>query len=260
MRLPVDQFWGQPSLTRKSLAESLIQFCQICAVSAIEKAKKHVNNPLGPLKDKAEVEIEAIQKEWSAICSQDSKAPAVVDEETMKMTSLNEFKRAIIDQYHRIRISQRQGDSAASSYNIRFEGNTGTGKRTIARHYSKFLQQLTVLPEDSVLLDVTAASLKNKGISHLEELLEKIKEKEGGVIFIDKAYQLVTDKVGEKLLDFILPISEALDGPYGKLVWIFAGYPKEMKKLFEHNVGLPSRFPQLFTFSDYSAKELQMHL
>jgi hypothetical protein len=132
-----------------------------------------------------------------------------------------------------------------------------TGKTTIARHYSTFLQQLTVLPEDSITLDVTAASLKNKGISHLEELLEKVKQAGGGVIFIDEAYQLATDKSGENIIDFILPICESLDGPYGKLVWILAGYPKEMEKLFEHNVGLPSRFPQRFTFAAYSAVQME---
>ena len=132
-----------------------------------------------------------------------------------------------------------------------------TGKTTIARHYSTFLQQLTVLPENSITLDVTAASLKNKGISHLEELLENVRQAGGGVIFIDEAYQLAKGVNGESILDFILPICESLDGPYGKLVWILAGYPKEMEKLFEQNVGLPSRFPQRFNFADYSAIQME---
>ena len=33
---------------------------------------------------------------------------------------------------------------------------------------------------------------------------------------------------------------------------------QEMEKLFEHNVGLPSRFPHVFTFSDYTAQEMQL--
>jgi hypothetical protein len=238
-------------------AEGILVIGRQRAAMAVKEAQTRIRTPTASLKTPNEIETEAIQKEWNDICKQDPKAPAVVNDEVMKMTGLTEIKRALINQYHRIRISQRQGDAAASSYNVRFEGNPGTGKTTIARHYSKFLQQLTVLPKDSISLDVTAASLKNKGVSHLEELLEKVKEAGGGVIFIDEAYQLATDKVGEKLLDFILPISESLDGPFGKLVWILAGYPKEMEKLFEHNVGLPSRFPQLFTFADYSALEMQ---
>lgn len=33
--------------------------------------------------------------------------------------------KAFINQYNRIKVAQKQGDSAASSYNIRFEGNPG---------------------------------------------------------------------------------------------------------------------------------------
>ena len=58
---------------------------------------------------------------------QDPNAPAVVNE-VLRMTGLNEVKQALIDQYNRIRIAQLQGDDSASSYNVRFEGNPGTGK------------------------------------------------------------------------------------------------------------------------------------
>src|SRR5690242_4934321 len=43
---------------------------------------------------------------------------------------------------------------------------------------------------------------------------------------------------------------------YGKVVWVFAGYSKDMEKLFEHNAGLPSRFPVRFRFPDYKDNEL----
>lgn len=71
------------------------------------------------------------------------------------------------------------------------------------------------------------------------------------MIFIDEAYQLGgTNKnpniAGTSILDYILPHAESLVGEYGKLVWIFAGYEKEMERLFLHNQGLPSRFPQQF--------------
>ena len=34
------------------------------------------------------------------------------------------------------------------------------------------------------------------------------------------------------------------------------GYPKDMEKLFQHNDGLPSRFPIRLVFEDYNADEL----
>jgi MoxR-like ATPase len=45
------------------------------------------------------------------------------------------------EHYH---IKQEQGDGAAASYNVRFEGNPGSGKTTIARHYATFLKELKV--------------------------------------------------------------------------------------------------------------------
>ena len=238
------------------LVEDLLEIGRQRAKIVIKEAQNLINSS-AKSKTTDETELKTIQNEWNNICNIDPETPAVVNDEVMKLTGLKEIKGALIDQYNRIRISQRQGDNAAFSYNVRFEGNPGTGKTTIARHYSTFLKQLSVLPEESLLFDITAASLKNKGISHLEEVLGKVKAVGGGVIFIDEAYQLKLDKIGEGIVDFILPISESLDGPYGKLVWILAGYQKEMEKLFEHNIGLPSRFPQRFIFKDYNAIEMQ---
>ena len=40
-------------------------------------------------------------------------------------------------------------------------------------------------------------------------------------------------------------------------MWIFAGYKKPLEALFEHNEGLPSRFPLRFVFEDYTDSELK---
>jgi replication-associated recombination protein RarA len=69
--------------------------------------------------------------------------------------------------------------------------NPGTGKTTVARLYAKLLQQLGVLPEDSVFVETSGAKLSSKGTSELEKHLKEAKEAGGGVIFVDEAYQLV---------------------------------------------------------------------
>ena len=55
------------------------------------------------------------------------------------------------------------------------------------------------------------------------------------------------------MLDFLLAEIENLTG---KVVFIFAGYRKEMEKFFEHNPGLPSRIPYTLHFADYTDEEL----
>ena len=191
-----------------------------------------------------------IADEWAAICKSDPKAPKVMDD-VLGMIGLARVKRELMAQYHQIKLAVAQGDGGASSYNARFEGNPGTGKTTVARHYSDFLQQLGILPEGAVSLEFTAATLINRGVKYLEEELEKVTEAKGGVIFVDEAYQLAADAQGKRVLDFILPFAESLHGPHGALVWIFAGYQKDMEKLFEHNAGLPSRFPLRAIFKSF---------
>ena len=46
----------------------------------------------------------------------------------------------------------------------------------------------------------------------------------GGTIFVDEAYQLITDGRGKQVLDFILA---EMENNVGKTVWIVAGYNRE---------------------------------
>lgn len=74
-------------------------------------------------------------------------------------------------------------------------------------------------------------------------------------MFIDEAYQLTSgnNPGGGSVLDFLLAEVENLTG---KVVFILAGYNKQMESLFSHNPGLPSRFPVEIQFDDYTDQEL----
>lgn len=103
--------------------------------------------------------------------------------------------------------------------------------------------------------ETTGASLAHKGVSGIEKLIEDIKNKGGGVIFIDEAYQLALSQNhgGSAVLDYLLPEIENLTG---KIVFVLAGYNQQMENFFAHNPGLPSRFPVAMKFSDYTDDEL----
>ena len=132
------------------------------------------------------------------------------------------------------------------------------GKTTVAKIYGTFLTELGVLPKGSIVELTSGSALLAGGITALKAHLDAIKSAGGGVIFVDESYQLnpKDDRQGRQILDFILQHSERISGDYGDLVWVFAGYEKHMTKLFEHNPGLPSRFPLRFKFEDYSDDEL----
>jgi SpoVK/Ycf46/Vps4 family AAA+-type ATPase len=134
-------------------------------------------------------------------------------------------------------------------------GNPGTGKTTAARLYAKFLVQVGALPGEH-FLETTGAALANDGVSACKAHIDTILEKGGGVFFIDEAYQLVSGNSfgGKAVLDFLLAEIENLTG---KIVFVLAGYHKNMEAFYAHNPGIPSRIPITMEFQDYNDQELQ---
>ena len=104
-------------------------------------------------------------------------------------------------------------------------------------------------------IETTGAAIANAGISGCQKKLEIIQSKGGGALFIDEAYQLASGNHhgGAAVLDYILAEVENLTG---KVVFILAGYNKQMEKFFAHNPGFPSRFPHELQFKDYEDGEL----
>jgi hypothetical protein len=133
-------------------------------------------------------------------------------------------------------------------------GNPGTGKTTVARLYAKFLVKVGALPGDH-FFESSGSSLANDGVTACKAHIDKILEEGGGVFFIDEAYQLVSGNSfgGKAVLDYLLAEIENLTG---KVVFVLAGYHKQMEAFFAHNPGIPSRIPIHMEFQDYSDKEL----
>ncbi|KAG1725637.1 cbbX-like protein [Suillus paluster] len=93
------------------------------------------------------------------------------------------------------------------------------------------------------------------GVAGAKKLIADAMAVGGGAIFIDEAYQLVSEHqhTGGQALDFLLA---EMENQVGTLVFILAGYSKQMEKFFEHNPGLPSRVPYSLKFADYTDAEL----
>lgn len=127
------------------------------------------------------------------------------------------------------------------------------GKTTVARLYGKFLASVGVIPSNE-FIETTGSRLANDGIPGIEKLLSRLLQGGGGTVFIDEAYQLTSGHgQGAQVLDFLLA---EMENQVGKIIFIFAGYNKEMEKFFEHNPGLTSRVPYTLQFKDYEDVEL----
>lgn len=107
--------------------------------------------------------------------------------------------------------------------------------------------------------ETTGSRLTNDGVPAIKKKVEDMIKAGGGAIFIDEAYQLTGEHNlgGGQVLDFLLA---EMENNLGKLVFILAGYNKQMEKFFEHNPGIPSRVPYSLQFTDYEDPELLLML
>jgi flagellar biosynthesis GTPase FlhF len=176
-------------------------------------------------------------------------------DELMAIIGLENVKEAFLEIKAKVDLTVRQDSSLAKErFGISLLGNPGTGKTTVARLYAKFLTSVGALPGDE-FIETTGAKLANEGVQGCKKILDDIKKAGGGAFFIDEAYQLACGSSfgGAAVLDFLLGEVENLTG---KVVFILAGYNKNMESFFAHNPGLPSRFPRQIQFTDYEDNEL----
>ncbi|KXH60268.1 ATPase [Colletotrichum salicis] len=128
------------------------------------------------------------------------------------------------------------------------------GKTTVARTYAKFLVSVGVIA-GSHFEETSGSKLASLGVPGCQKLLDDVLNDGGGVIFIDEAYQLSSgnNPGGRAVLDFLLA---EVENYTGKIVFVLAGYSKQMESFFAHNPGFPSRFPITMKFEDYDDDEL----
>ncbi len=190
----------------------------------------------------------------------------------MNLTGLESVKAQILGIMAKIDTTTRQNASLKQErFNAVLLGNPGTGqhcflsitifpntsaigKTTVARHYAEFLASVKVTP-GSTFSETTGACLAHEGVDGAKILLDGVIKSGGGTIFIDEAYQLTSshNSQGPAVLDFLLA---EMENNVGTLVFLLAGYNKEMEKFFEHNPGLKSRVPLTLQFADYKDEEL----
>ncbi|KAK4548613.1 hypothetical protein LTR36_009523 [Oleoguttula mirabilis] len=173
----------------------------------------------------------------------------------MDMIGLENVKDQLLEIKARVDLSVRQNANLKKErFGAALLGNPGTGKTTVARLYANFLTSVGALP-GSFFVESTGSKLANEGVQGCKKMLDDIKAKGGGALFIDEAYQLTSgsNHGGAAVLDFLLA---EVENTSGHIAFILAGYNKQMESFFAHNPGIPSRFPRHIQFADYEDTEL----
>ncbi|KAG4267231.1 hypothetical protein FPRO04_04843 [Fusarium proliferatum] len=198
--------------------------------------------------------ISSAAKEWKNMKEVEGARNAALDK-LMGMIGLESVKDQILSIKSTVDTKIRQGFSLGDErWSCSLLGNPGTGKTTVARIYAEFLTTVGAIA-GSCFKEVTGSKLANMGVTGCEKLIEDVNNNGGGCVFIDEAYQLSSGNSpgGKAVLDYLLAEVENLRG---KVVFVLAGYSKEMESFFSHNPGIPSRFPIEMKFEDYTDKEL----
>jgi len=183
------------------------------------------------------------------------------------MIGLTDVKQRV-KAWYRFLLFQKEREKAGfsskhqPSLHLVFTGNPGTGKTTLARLMADIYFELGLLARPDVV-EADRSSLVGAFVGQTEEqVMNKVKEAEGGVLFIDEAYALKRQDAsgsdyGQAAIDTL--VAAMTSGEYaGKFVVILAGYPEEMRHFLLANPGLRSRFPESnhYELPNYSDDEL----
>ena len=162
--------------------------------------------------------------------------------------------------YQKVQKLRRENNlhSTKNTLHMAFTGNPGTGKTTVARIVGHIYKQIGLLSKGH-FVEVSRTDLiagyQGQTALKVKSVIDKAK---GGVLFIDEAYSITendhSDSYGRECLT---ELTKALEDYRDDLVVIVAGYTKPMKKFFESNSGLKSRFNTFIEFPDYDVDELE---
>jgi SpoVK/Ycf46/Vps4 family AAA+-type ATPase len=227
--------------------------------SRVRRALRSENNP-GALLEASDLsetaEVRAVSQD--TISNIEAKLDLLVGLKAVK----EEVKSLIAFQNLQVR-RQAQGLPVIGNSNghMVFAGPPGTGKTTVARLIGQIYKEMGLLKSGQVV-EVSRADLVAGFIGQTAIKTEAIVNKaDGGVLFIDEAYTLVsspesdTKDFGKESIDTLLKLMEDRKG---RFVVIAAGYEQNMQEFLKANPGLESRFGTTLHFEKWSTKEIKL--
>jgi SpoVK/Ycf46/Vps4 family AAA+-type ATPase len=183
--------------------------------------------------------------------------------ELQKMVGLGSVKKAISGIESQMRFFRRRATLQLPvtrfSQHFVFTGNPGSGKTSVARILGGILRDAGALQSGHVV-ECSARDLIGEYVGcTAPKVMARVKEAQGGVLFIDEAYALLhaTGTKGSFSDEAVAALLMAMENYRDSFTVVAAGYPQEMRQFVEFNPGLKSRFNRFIAFDDYDAEELE---
>ncbi len=169
-----------------------------------------------------------------------------------ELQGFHELQAEMLDLGKGIRTRRREGRTLDGLIgHFVFLGPPGVGKTTVARAVGRILYSYGILATSTVV-ETTGLGLVAQFVGQTApKVEEKMKEAQGGVLFIDEAYELGTGGFGSEAVGQLISMLTLPQFMNGKTVVVLAGYDNEMHEMLEQNPGLKSRFNKFVHFENW---------
>lgn len=175
------------------------------------------------------------------------------------LVGMEEVKERIKEVVSQIEASLKNDSLDKPCIHMRFLGNPGTGKTTVARILGKILRERGVLRNGN-FFEYTGRDLCGRYVGETAPKTAAIcRDAYGSVLFIDEAYSLYRGDshgdwdYGKEAIDTLVA---EMENNRSDFMVIMSGYTDDMNKMLTGNAGLKSRMPYEIVFPNYTREQL----
>ena len=181
------------------------------------------------------------------------------EEELSRLIGVDKVRTQIEEILNQIEYAATHAKVEKPMMHMRFVGNPGTGKTTVARILGRMLRERGLLSK-GYFYEHTGGDFIASYVGQTAPKVASIcRDAYGSVLFIDEAYTLANANYrggGGFAKEAVDALIAQMENHREDFMVIMAGYPKDMERLMKLNTGFAGRVPYVIEFPNYSRQEL----